>query len=96
MVEVVLTRHLFLYFPDLADRPLHVEATTVATTVATAIDALERLAPGIAHYLRDETGRLRPHVSAFIGKELIRDRRTLSDALQPNDRLSLLQALSGG
>ncbi len=92
MVEVVLTRHLFLYFPDLADRPLHVEATTVAA----AIDALDALAPGIANYLRDETGRLRPHVSAFIGSERIRDRRTLSDQLQPNDRLSLLQALSGG
>lgn len=92
MVEVVLTRHLFLYFPALADREIRVEATTVAE----AIDALEHEAPGIGHYLRDETGRLRPHVSAFIGKQLIRDRRTLSDALQPHDRLFLLQALSGG
>lgn len=92
MVEVVLTRHLFLYFPDLADRALHVDATTVAE----AIDQLERIAPGIGGYLRDETSRLRPHVSAFIGHELIRDRRTLRDALQPTDKLSLLQALSGG
>ncbi len=92
MIHVILTRHLFLYFPALADRELWVSAGTVAE----AIDALEGLAPGIDHYLRDETGRLRPHVNAFIGTRMIRDRRRLSDPLAEGDQLSILQALSGG
>ena len=79
MVEVVLTRHLFLYFQDLADRALHVDATTVAE----AIDQLERLAPGIGGYIRDETGRLRLHVSAFIGNEPL----TVSACLRSLKRL---------
>ena len=92
MVAIELTRHLFQFFPQLADRALEVEATTVAE----AVQALERLAPGIAFYLCDERGRLRPHVNAFIGKEPVRDRFKLSDTVAPGDRLYFLQALSGG
>lgn len=92
MVHITLTRHLFVFFPHLADQPLEVAATSVRD----AITALEALAPGIGFYLCDERGRLRPHVNAFVNHDLIRDRRGLSDALAPGDNLHLLQALSGG
>lgn len=92
MIQLVLTRHLFVFFPHLADRPL----TVAATTVKEAIAELEGLAPGIGFYLCDERGRLRPHVNAFVNNEMIRDRRGLSDALAPGDQLHILQALSGG
>jgi sulfur-carrier protein len=64
--------------------------------VREVIDELERRQPGFASYIIDETGRLRRHVNVFIGDEPIRDRERLSDAVAPDDRISILQALSGG
>ncbi len=92
MVSIELTRHLFQFFPQLADRPLEVEGATVAEALA----ALERIAPGIVFYICDERGRLRPHVNVYVGKEPVRDRFRLSDPLAPGDRLFIMQALSGG
>lgn len=92
MVQVHLTRHLFTFFPQLDGPTLEIEATDVATVMR----ALEARAPGIGFYLCDEQGRLRPHVNVFIGNEIIRDRRHLSDAVAAGDKVSILQALSGG
>jgi molybdopterin converting factor small subunit len=92
VVQVQLTRHLFAYFPQLDGQLLEVEATDVGGVVR----ALEARAPGIGFYLCDERGRLRPHVNIFIGKALIRDRRNLSDSVSAGDKVSILQALSGG
>jgi len=92
MVAIELTRHLFQFFPQLADRAIEVEATTVAE----ALQALEGIAPGIAFYLCDERGRLRPHVNVFVGTEPVRDRFRLSDPIGPDRRLFIMQALSGG
>jgi molybdopterin converting factor small subunit len=95
MVAVHLTRHLYTFFPHLDHldgREIAVEATTVGEVVR----ALEGLAPGIGFYICDERGRLRPHVNVFVGKQLIRDRRGLSDAIAAGDDVHILQALSGG
>ncbi|MBM0103276.1 MoaD/ThiS family protein [Steroidobacter sp. S1-65] len=92
MVQVNLTRHLFAFFPQLEGLTLEVEAIDVAGVVR----ALEARAPGIGFYLCDERGRLRPHVNIFIGNSLIRDRRNLSDPVSAGDKVSILQALSGG
>jgi sulfur-carrier protein len=92
MVQVHLTRHLFAFFPHLDNRTLEVEASDVAGVVR----ALEALAPGIGFYLCDERGRLRPHVNIFVGNDIIRDRRLLTDQVASGDKVSILQALSGG
>lgn len=92
MARVTLTRHLFAFFPQLEGQALEVDATDVAGVVR----ALEVLAPGIGFYLCDERGRLRPHVNVFIGNAMVRDRRQLSDAVAAGDKISILQALSGG
>lgn len=92
MVAVHLTHHLFSFFPQLAGKPIEVEASTVGEVVR----ALENLAPGIGFYLCDERGRLRTHVNIFVDKELIRDRRGLSDAVAAGAQVHILQALSGG
>lgn len=92
VVQVHLTRHLYAFFPQLEGRALDVEAADVAGVVR----ALEELAPGIGFYLCDERGRLRPHVNVFIGNAMVRDRRQLSDAVAAGDKVSILQALSGG
>ncbi|HRE90008.1 MAG TPA: MoaD/ThiS family protein [Myxococcota bacterium] len=94
MAKVRLTRHLQTFFPQLRieDGPLEIDATSVQELV----QSLDRMAPGVAFYLCDELGRMRPHVNIFIGDERIRDRRQLSDPLTATSEVTILQALSGG
>ncbi|MEL6339069.1 MAG: MoaD/ThiS family protein [Myxococcota bacterium] len=92
MPSVEVTRHLYQFFPNLRGEPRRVEASTVAEVV----QAMEAIAPGFAFYVCDERGRLRRHVNIFVEEELISDRKTLSDLVDPNSRVFILQALSGG
>lgn len=92
VAKVELTRHLYTFFPSLEGRDLLVEASTVAQVV----DELERIAPGFAFYVCDELGRLRRHVNIFVEEERIADRRRLSDRVDANSRVFIMQALSGG
>lgn len=91
MVEVKFTTHLQRYFPGLA-RVEQVEGDTVAEVV----DNLNARFPGLAGYLLDDRGALRPHVNIFIGDQMIADRQRLGDAVAGGDRLFVFQALSGG
>jgi sulfur-carrier protein len=90
MAHVTFTRHLGRFFPTLA------AGDVPGATVRAVVDELERRHPGFASYVIDEAGRLRRHVNIFIGDEPVRDRERLGDALAPDARLFILQALSGG
>lgn len=92
MVQVSLTRHLYAFFPALEGKDLVVEAATVADVVR----EMDALAPGLAFYLCDERGRLRPHVNVFIGEERVADRTHLTDPVRDDSHVHILQALSGG
>lgn len=90
MAHVSFTRHLSRFFPTLA------EGEVPGATVREVIDELERRHPGFASYILDETGRLRRHVNVFVAEEPIHDRERLADRLGPEDKVFILQALSGG
>ena len=92
MATVELTRHLYSFFPGLESKDIEVEAATVAEVV----DAVEAMAPGFKFYVCDELGRLRTHVNIFIEDERVVDRRGLSDRVEKDSRVFILQALSGG
>jgi sulfur-carrier protein len=92
MPQVVASPQLRRFFPKLPPEGLHLNAATVAT----AVQALNCLHPGIAAYVMDERGRLRRHVNIFVNECLVRDRENLGDALKPGDTIYILQALSGG
>lgn len=92
MAKVELTRHLYTFFPDLEGKDLLVEASTVAEVVR----EMETIAPGFAFYVCDELGRLRRHVNIFVEEERIADRQGLSDRVEVNSRVFIMQALSGG
>jgi len=92
MPRVEMARHLFRFFPGLEGKEISVEGATVADVVS----GLEALAPGLADYLTDERGRMRPHVNIFVGNELIEDRDTLSDRVEDGAVVYVMQALSGG
>ena len=91
MAVVKFTRHLVRYFPDLEDNTA-VSGETVAEIIAT----LNEKHPGLADYIVDERGALRKHVNIFLEQELIQDRHTLSDPVQPDSKIYIFQALSGG
>ena len=89
MPLVRFTRHLQRFFPGL-------EPTTVeAGTVAEVVDALEQHYPGIRDYIVDDAGALRTHVNIFVGDDRVDDRKTLSDQVDRDDEVHVMQALSG-
>lgn len=92
MAQVELTRHLYTFFPSLEGKELVVNASTVAEVVG----EMDKIAPGFAFYVCDERGRLRRHVNIFVEEERIADRRRLTDRVEPNSRIFIMQALSGG
>lgn len=92
MAKVELTRHLYTFFPDLEGTDVLVEASTVADVVR----EMDKVAPGFAFYVCDERGRLRRHVNIFVEDERIADRQRLTDRVEPNSRVFIMQALSGG
>ena len=89
MARVTFTPHLqrFLDAP-----PVEVAATTVAQ----ALDAVFADNPRLRGYVLDERGQLRKHVTIFVGDAAIRDRATLSDPIDAQTEVFVLQALSGG
>ncbi|MCY4008943.1 MAG: MoaD/ThiS family protein [Anaerolineaceae bacterium] len=90
MIQLRFTSHLEKFFPGLDE--LRLEARDVAALIRLADERF----PGLAAYVVNEHGALRPHVNVFIGDERIHDRQGLTDALQDGDVVTILQALSGG
>ena len=72
------------------------EFQTPATTLRDALEAAFDLNPRLRHYVLDEQGHLRQHVVVFIDGRRAADRVTLTDALAPDDKVYVLQALTGG
>ena len=87
---VQFTRNLQRFFPSLGDVELGGE------TVAAVVAGLDGPFPGLVAYVVDERGALRRHVNIFVDGEMVRDRVGLSDAVGPDTRVFVVQALSGG
>jgi hypothetical protein len=92
MATVEVTKHLWDFLPALRGKTLTVQAATVADVVR----EVERIAPGFTYYICDERGCLRTHVNIFVGQERILDRTRLSDPVEDDSRVLIMQALSGG
>jgi molybdopterin synthase sulfur carrier subunit len=90
MARVKFTSALNRFFPNLTE--VEIEGNTVKET----LEKIEKSHPGILNYLVEDNGQLRRHVNIFLKGELIKDRKTLNDAVGRNDELLIFQALSGG
>lgn len=66
------------------------------TTVGEALDRVFVANPRLRGYLLDEHGRVRRHVTVFVGDRPLVDRVTLTDEVGPDSEIFVLQALSGG
>ncbi len=72
------------------------EVDAPVTTLRAALDAAFAINPRLRGYVLDEQGHLRGNVVAFIDGRRCTDRIKLDDALAPDSRVHVMQALSGG
>ncbi len=73
-------------------QPVKVAGETVGTGLHAALADNEQL----RSYVLDEQGHLRRHMTVFIDGRLIADRVDLSDPINENSEIYVMQALSGG
>jgi len=71
-------------------------AAVAAATVREALDAVFAANPRLRGYILDEHGRLRKHVTVFVGDAALGDRVGLADAVGADTEVYVMQALSGG
>jgi molybdopterin converting factor small subunit len=64
--------------------------------VADLLAGVARDYPDLERRLRDEQGRLRPHVNVFVGTDNIRDLGGLATVVPDAAEVSVLPAVSGG
>lgn len=89
MPRLTFTQHLDRF---VAWTPRDVSGNTVGTVLEAAFSDC----PALRGYVFDEQGRVRQHVLLFVDGELILDRAGLSDRVEPNQEVFVMQALSGG
>ena len=70
--------------------------TVCAATLGEALAQAFAAAPALQHYVLDEQGHVRKHVAVFVNSELVTNRRDLSLVLGKDDKVMVIQALSGG
>ncbi len=89
MPRVTFTPHLqrFIDAP-----PREVPGATVAAALAHVFAENPRL----RDYVLDERGAVRQHVTVFVGDSPAHDRVGLTDAVDAETEIYVLQALSGG
>jgi molybdopterin synthase sulfur carrier subunit len=77
----------------------HVPCTpqrVAAATLRRALEAAFAAAPPLRDYVLDEQGAVRKHVAVFVNAQLIADRAQLDVPLAEDDRVDVIQALTGG
>lgn len=89
MPRIAFTPHLqrFLDVPPV---------TVTGATVREALDDVFAANPRLRGYVLDDHGRVRQHVTVYVGDAPLVDRVTLADVVAPDTEIFVLQALSGG
>ncbi len=72
--------------------PLDVKGSTVRA----ALDEVFALHSRVKGYVLDDQSALRKHMHIFVDGVAMRDRRGLSDTVEPASHIYVVQALSGG
>ena len=60
------------------------------------LDAALAAAPELAHYVFDDQRAIRKHVAVFVNAQMVQDRAKLDRPLHAGDRVTVIQALTGG
>jgi sulfur-carrier protein len=67
-----------------------------AASLRAALEGAFLAAPALKSYVLDEQGNVRKHVAVFVNAQLIASRNQLDIALRPQDKVMVIQALTGG
>ena len=67
-----------------------------AATLRDALDHAFRAAPALKPYVLDEQGAVRKHVAVFVNARQIASRSELDVPVQQDDKVMVIQALTGG
>ena len=89
MARVVFTPNL----RRLVDCP-DVEAD--GRTISAVLEAVFNERNQLQSYVLDEQGRLRTHMAIFVDGQPMKDKTSLSDPVDDNSEIYIMQALSGG
>ncbi len=71
---------------------MEAEGATVRDVLSVVFAAQDRL----GHYVLDDQGGLRKHMTILVDGQRIRDLEKLTDAVKPESEIWVMQALSGG
>ena len=77
----------------------HVECApqiVAAGSLRSVLEAALMAAPELAHYVFDDQRSVRKHVAVFVNRQMVLDRVHLNQPLAPDDRVLVIQALTGG
>lgn len=72
------------------------EVEAQAGSIASMIESLDRVHPGLKDRLCDETGELRRFVNIYVNEEDIRFLKGKETALADGDEVSIVPAIAGG
>jgi hypothetical protein len=72
------------------------QVDTASASLRAGLDAAFAVNPRLRGYVLDDQGHLRENVVVFIDGRRCLDRTRLDDPLQPDSKVYVLQALSGG
>ena len=72
------------------------QVDTPASALRAGLEAAFAVNPRLRGYVLDDQGHLRANVVVFIDGRRSQDRVRLADALGPDSKVHVLQALSGG
>ena len=89
MVKVIFTANLMR----------HVDCPAMEVGGGTVRDVLAKVFaenPRLKSYVVDEQFGLRRHMGIIVDGEIVQDRKRLSDRVESNSEVYVLQALSGG
>lgn len=67
-----------------------------AATVRAALEALEKLHPGISARVLDGAGAVRPFIKIFVGPDDIGGLAGLDTAVGARDEIAIVPAIAGG
>jgi sulfur-carrier protein len=96
-VREMIRRMASVFFtPQLQRFTTTPQVETGATTLREALEAAFAINPLLRGYVLDDQGHLRANVVCFIDGRRCTERVMLADPLQPDSRVHVLQALSGG
>ena len=65
-------------------------------TLRQVLEAALSAALELAHYVFDDQRSIRKHVAIFVNQQMVLDRVCLDQALAADDRVLVIQALTGG